>query len=117
MTLNEARELVNGPLWPSVRDRFLATGELAVFPKGDLRRLEYLPEETRRQIELWREAIGKVDEWRKIVDGAKVRELKEAYPGVYPDVFRYAAYFSGKGDFTMKLLKLKFPEAYQLCCS
>ena len=117
MTLDEARELLGSSLWPRVRDRFLATGEFSVYPKGDLRRLEYLDEETRRRIALWQEAIAHVDEWRKIVDGARVRALRENYPGVYPEVFRYAAYFKGGKDVTMKLLKLKFPEAYRLCCS
>ena len=72
----------------------------------------------------------------------QVRELKAEYPGIYPDVFRYTAYFvkwrdvlegmvcsaAEKGcrvsqvecpDFNMVLLllKLRFPEAYELCCS
>lgn len=117
MDLNEARELVNGPMWAKVRDDFLATGSFHVYPKGDLRRLEYLDDATRRQIDLWLEALTHVDAWRKVMDGATVRQLKADYPGVYPDVLRYAAYFTGKKDATMTLLKLKFPEAYELCCS
>lgn len=119
MTLEEARELLRGPLWPKVRDSFLAGGSFAVYPKGDLRRLEYLDEETRRQIALWTEGLQKADEWRGVIDGAQVRELKEAYPGVYPEVFRYVAYFrrfkAVDDDFTRLLLKLKFPEVYELC--
>lgn len=117
MTLEEARDFINGPLWPKVRDKFIASGEFQIYPQGDVRRLEYLDEDTRHKIELWKEAITKADEWRKIVDGARVRELRDAYPGIYPEVFRYTAYFAGKGDLTMKLLKLKFPEAYELCYS
>lgn len=117
MTLEEARELLGNRIWPRVRDRFLETGEFAVYPKGDLRRLDYLDAETRRRIALWQEAISKVDEWRTVVDGAKVRELREAYPGIYPEIFRYAAYFADGKDVMMKLLKFKFPEAYELCYS
>lgn len=117
MTIDEARKLVAGPIWPKVRDMFLATGALSVYPPGDIRRLEYLDDDVRRQVELWREALGRCDEWRTVVDGAKVRELQERYPGVYPEVFRYAAYFpKGEVD-VMKLLKIKFPEAYRLCNS
>jgi len=113
---------VRGPIWDMVRDKFLATGEFAVYPAGDLRRMEYLDPATRKMISLWIEAIGKADEWRKIVDGARVRELKERYPGIYPDVFRYMPYFAkykdspGSDAATRLLLKLKFPEAYSLCC-
>ena len=88
------------------------------------------------------EALAAAEDWRKVVDGTKVRELKAEYPGIYPDVFRYTAYFAkwreilelmsqtaaSKGcrvsevecpDFNMVLLllKLKFPEAYEICCS
>ena len=119
MTLEEARELLRSPLWPKVRDSFLAGGAFVVHPKGDLKRLDYLDAETRRQIALWTEGLQKADEWRRVIDGAKVRELKEAYPGVYPEVFRYVAYFTRfktvDEDFTRLLLKLKFPEVYELC--
>jgi len=124
MTLEEARDLLNDPVWPMVRDRFLTTGSIDVFPKNDVRRIEYLSEDVRRRIGLWRDALQHVAEWRSIVDGAKVRELKAAYPGVYPEVFRFAAYFPKSPEtpeeeaaFMFKLLKLKFPEAYALCCS
>lgn len=117
MDLNEARDLVNGPMWPKVRDAFLATGTFQVYPKGDLRRLEYLDDATRHQIELWKEALAHVAEWRSVVDGETVRKLKADYPGVYPEILRYAAYFTPGKDVMMTLLKLKFPEAYELCCS
>lgn len=119
MTLDEARELIQSPIWTKVRDSFLATGAFNVYPKGDLRRLEYLDEETRRRIALWTEGLRKAAEWKTVVDGARVRELKESYPGVYPEVFRYTAYFARfaevNDDFTKLLLKLKFPEVYELC--
>jgi len=124
MSIEEARELIRSRIWPSVRERFAETGSFDVYPRGDVRRIEYLDEATRRQIALWKEALQKADAWRTVVDGAKVRELKAAYPGVYPEVFRYTAYFprhpegaEAEAAFMLKLLKLKFPEAYELCCS
>jgi hypothetical protein len=73
---------------------------------------------------MWVEALKNAPDWKGIVEGDKVRELKSRYPGVYPEVFRYSAYFSkfktidpGNEDFMMLLLKLKFPEVYKLCFS
>lgn len=117
MTINEARELVASPIWPKVRDAFLATGEFAVYPKDDARRIEYLEPEVRAEIALWLKAIPQIDAWRKVVDGAEVRRIKAEYPGVYPEVLRYQPYFTGSKDATKVLLKLKFPEAYGLCYS
>ena len=117
MTLDEARELVTGPLWTKVRDRFLETGSFEIYPRGDLRRLEYLDAATRERVDLWLKAIPKIGEWRKVVEGGEVRRLREEYPGVYPEIMRYAAYFEGRADATKILLKIKFPEAYELCCS
>jgi len=133
MNLDEARELVNGPLWPSVREDFLATGVFRVHPAGDERRLGYLDASVRERIALWMKAIPQVPAWRKVIDGKTVRRLRSDYPGVYPDVLRYEAYFyeakgSGEGegrggspclkkDVLKTLLKIKFPEAYQLCYS
>lgn len=121
MTLQEARELVNGPLWPRVRDRFLASGAFELPPKGDLARLAFLDADARADIARWQEALARVDAWRKIVDGAQVRALKADYPGVYPEVFRYQVYFARwrdeirSGSFppaaTELLLRLRFPEA------
>ena len=51
------------------------------------------------------------------MDGPTVRRLKADHPGVYPDVLRYAAYFAGRKDVRRQLMKLKFPEAYELCYS
>jgi len=125
MTLDEARELVNGPLWERTRDDYLATGEFAVIPSGDPRRLKWLDEETRRRIDAWLEVLSRADELKLTVDGAKVRRLKEEFPGAYPEALRYSAYFTRFGGGALKddfeavklLMKLKFPEAYRLCCS
>lgn len=142
-TVTEARELVaNAKLWPKVRAYLAAGGGFEAFPAKDPSRLKLLDEATRTAVGRWIEAIAAADGWRRIVDGPKVRELKAEYPGVYPEVFRYTAYFgkwrgtlekmsraaAEKGcrvsevdcpDFEMVLLllKLKFPEAYELCCS
>ena len=117
MTLEEARELLKSPIWPKVRDSFLATGEFTVYPAGDPRRLEYLDEDVREEVERWKTVLEHADEWKLVLDGAKVRELRAAYPGAYPEALRYAAYFPGGKVDVIKLLKLKFPEAYRLCCS
>ena len=126
MDLNEARDLVNdAELWPLVRDAFLRDGEFRTYPRGDLRRLELLDAETRDRIDRWRQGLAHVSEWRNVLDRDGVRKLKADYPDVYPEVFRYAAYFarfSADGDMDSPealklLLKLKFPEAYGLCCS
>lgn len=119
MTLDEARKLVRSPIWPKVRDAFAAGAAFAVYPKGDLRRLEYVDADVRARIDIWVEGLRKAADWRHVVDGAKVRELRECYPGVYPEVFRYMAYFTRfktvDDAFMTTLLKLKFPEVYELC--
>ena len=124
MNLDEARELIgNRQLWPRVRNYLAAGGEMKDFSLPE-NRLLLLDKETVGQIHLWLEALSHAAEWKTIVDGAKVRELRAAYPGVYPDVFRYVPYF-GKFDLhdtsnkelVKHLLKLKFPEAYELCYS
>lgn len=142
-SVTQARELVGNPrLWPKVKEYLAGGGEFEPFPAKDPSRLKLLDGETRSAIGKWMEALAAAEGWRKIVDGAKVRELKAEYPGVYPDVFRYTAYFAkwrealdemsrvaadrGCGvsqvecpdfDMVLLLLKLKFPEAYELCCS
>ena len=152
-----------------------------MFPKDDWSRLALLDGGTLEALSKWIGAIVFVDRLRGVTAGAEVRALKSALPGVYPDVFAFAAYFerfkpdgaapqidgsladavilSGRrlmfsflavlpaqlrrrvelklprpqdeagGDaavaetaygvdarFLTKLLKLKFPEAYKLCC-
>ena len=117
MTMDEARELVNGPLWPKVRDAFLATGTFVVYAKGDKRRLEYLDNETREEIDAWLKAIPEAEKWRTVIDGKAVRQLKVEHPKVYPEILRYLPYFANAKDVTRTLLKIKFPEAYRLCYS
>ena len=142
-SVTQARELIgNAKLWLKVKAYLAAGGEFELFPAKDPSRLKLLDPDTRAAIGKWMEALAAAEGWRRIVDGAKVRELKAEYPGIYPEVFRYTAYFSKwcgvlegmarsaaeKGcrvsqvdcpDFNMVLLllKLRFPEAYELCCS
>lgn len=122
MELKEARELIaNRQLWPRVRDYLVAGGEMKDFSKPE-NRLELLDKETLEKVKLWLEALPHAAEWKTVVDGAKVKELKAAYPGIYPEVFRYLPYFSkfdlqdhSNMELMKFLLKLKFPEAYELC--
>ncbi len=151
------------------------------FPKDDGSRLILLDGSTLESLVKWLGALACADALRKVTDGATVRALKAALPGVYPEVFGFAAYFGkwkiengewriGKDDvaqisclgcrilfsvlsslpaqllrrlelklpknirtsdadtasevpvtafnfqFVSKLLKLRFPEAYALCC-
>ena len=124
MDLKEARELLNNRLlWPKVRAYLAAGGEMIDFSQPS-NRLVLLDEETLSKVRLWLDALANAEEWKRVVDGAKVRELKAKYPGIYPDVFRYLPYFSkfdlnDQSNFELVkfLLKLKFPEAYELCCS
>ena len=125
LTLEEARDLVsNATLWPKVRDYLAQGGQCVRFPAGAKARLKLVDAQTRAKIAMWVEALGRCEEWKSIVDGGKVRALKEAFPGVYPEVFRYSAYFAKfkkpdaeNEEFMMLLLKLKFPEVYALCSS
>lgn len=147
------------------------------FPKEDGSRLLLLDGATLEKVVQWLGALACADELRRVTDGATVRALRAALPGVYPDVFGYTAYFDFGADFPhaeaqsaqriseegckmffsvqsklsgplvrrmnlkfpkelcdlclsaplrearikysviLKLLKLKFPEAYSLCCS
>ena len=152
------------------------------FPKDDGSRLLLLDGATLESLAKWLGALACAEQLRRVTDGATVRALKAALPGVYPEVFGFAAYFgkwkmeSGEwkvngadaGDkvvaaghkilfsvlsslpaqllrrlelklpkntrtsdadpasevpvtgfnfqFVSKLLKLRFPEAYALCC-
>ena len=125
LTIDEARKMVaNDDLWPQVRDYLVRGGEFELFPAGVKSRLKLVDSETLLKIDMWVEALKNAPDWKGIVEGDKVRELKSRYPGVYPEVFRYSAYFSkfktidpGNEDFMMLLLKLKFPEVYKLCFS
>ena len=51
------------------------------------------PAETYQNIGLWLAALARADELRNVISGARVRELKAALPGVYPDVLKVAPYF------------------------
>ena len=125
LTIDEARKMVaNADLWPQVRDYLVRGGEFELFPAGVKSRLKLVDSETLLKIDMWVEALKNAPDWKGIVEGDKVRELKSRYPGVYPEVFRYSAYFSkfktidpGNEDFMKLLLKLKFPEVYKLCFS
>lgn len=125
LTIDEARKMVaNADLWPQVRDYLVRGGEFELFPAGVKSRLKLVDSETLLKIDMWAEALKNAPDWKGVVEGDKVRELKSRYPGVYPEVFRYSAYFSkfktidsGNEDFMMLLLKLKFPEVYKLCFS
>lgn len=142
------------------------------FPATDNSRFLLLDSATLEGIAKWIGALVCAASLRKIMDGAKVRALKAALPGIYPAVFSYTAYFRNmpsheasnadevlavgyqilfslvsslpealinrmvlklpstvdpkSNDSTVpqvpisiisKILKLKFPEAYALCCS
>ncbi len=152
------------------------------FPKDDGSRLLLLDGATLESLVKWLGALACAEQLRRVTDGSTVRSLKAALPGIYPEVFGFAAYFgkwkveSGEwkvngadaGDnvvavghrilfsvlsslpaqllrrlelklpkntrtldaslapevpvtsfnlqFVLKLLKLRFPEAYALCC-
>ncbi|MCQ2396224.1 MAG: hypothetical protein MJ106_00815 [Lentisphaeria bacterium] len=124
MELDEARELIgNSRLWPRIRNYLAAGGEMMDFSKS-VNRLVLLDRTTLENVKLWLDALAQAEDWKKIVDGGEVRKLKEQYPGIYPDVFRYLPYFSkfdlkdsSNPELTFLLLKIKFPEAYELCCS
>ncbi len=63
------------------------------FPKDDGSRLLLLDGVTLESLVKWLGALACSDALRKVTDGATVRALKAALPGVYPEVFGFAAYF------------------------
>ena len=65
------------------------------FPKGDWSRLLLQDGATLVEIAKWLGAIACAGDLRRVTDGATVRELKAALPGIYPDVFGYTMYFKG----------------------
>ena len=65
------------------------------FPKGDWSRLLLLDGATLEEIAKWLGAVVCAGDLRRVTDGATVRELKAALPGIYPDVFGYTMYFKG----------------------
>lgn len=64
------------------------------FPKEDWSRLLLLDGTTLESIAKWMGALVCAGALRRLTDGATVRALKAALPGIYPDVFAYTAYFS-----------------------
>jgi len=145
-----------------------------MLPKGDVARLLLQNGTTLESLAKWFGALAFADGLRRVTNGATVRELKAALPGIYPEVFGYTAYFAEltsplegempsaqgiveegvqmlfglfeglpdvilrrlelklpmsfdglrhspprrgiKMSAVVKLLKLKFPEAYSTCC-
>ena len=65
------------------------------FPKGDWSRLLLLDGATLEEIAKWLGAVVCAGDLRRVTDGATVRELKAALPGIYPEVFGYTMYFKG----------------------
>ena len=125
MDLKTARALVsNEQLWPRVRD-YLAEGKPMLDFSLPENRFLLLDAETQKQIRLWLSALSQASEWATVIDGARVRQLRAGYPGVYPEVFRYLPYFSkfdlsqadSQPEVVKCLLKLKFPKAFALCYS
>lgn len=64
-----------------------------MFPADDGSRLLLLPAETYKRLGLWLAALARAEELRSVISGARVRELKAALPGVYPEVLKVAPYF------------------------
>lgn len=63
------------------------------FQKDDGSRLLLLDGATLEKIAQWLGALACAEELRRVTDGATVRALKAALPGVYPEVFGYTEYF------------------------
>ena len=72
------------------------------FPRDDGSRLLLLDGATLESIAKWLGALACAEELRRVTDGATVRALKAALPGVYPGVFGYTEYFR-----KLKVEKLK----------
>ncbi len=147
----------------------VTTGFFHTFPKDDFSRIALLDGALLLDLVRWLGVLHNAPALRRVTDGARVRALKAALPGAYPEAFPYTAYFraedtgavapapeavladgmgillaalknapvavvdrlrkklprelshveEGKapapGEFA-RLLKLKFREAYSLCC-
>ena len=78
-----------------------------VFPKEDLSRLLLIDGATLESIVNWLGALACADSLRRVTDGATVRGLRSALPGVYPEVFGYTAYFRSK----VESLEVESPDA------
>lgn len=92
-------------LMPSPRVRRFVLSSLGivpcfhVFPKDDWSRLLLLDGKTLEALVKWLGALVCADDLRRVTAGAAVRELKAAFPGIYPEVFGFTAYFSGMKNF------------------
>ena len=76
-----------------VCERLGVTPLFHAFPAEDGSRLLLLAAESYQNIGLWLAALARADELRNVISGARVRELKAALPGVYPDVLKIVPYF------------------------
>lgn len=65
------------------------------FPADDGSRIALLDFEDIDGAARWLGALSAADALRRTTAGAQVRALKAAFPGVYPGVFAYTAYFRG----------------------
>ena len=63
------------------------------FPKEDGSRLLLLDGATLESVAKWLGALACSGVLRRVTNGATVRELKAALPGIYPEVFGYTMYF------------------------
>ena len=77
------------------------------FSKEDCSRLLLLDGATLESVVKWLGALACADSLRRVTDGATVRGLRSALPGVYPEVFGYTAYFKSK----VESLEVESPDA------
>lgn len=120
-TLSEGREggsvssLVSS-LSSSPRAKRFILGELHVepvfhsFPVDDASRLALLDGETLVGVAKWLGALACAEELRRVTDKATVHELKSSFPGVYPEVFSYVAYFPGLDQIVKKAKDATVPQ-------
>ena len=80
------------------------------FPKDDGSRLLLLDGATLESLAKWLGALACAEQLRRVTDGATVRSLKAALPGIYPEVFGFAAYF-GKWKVESEEWKVNGPDA------
>ena len=99
---NLCASATSAPLCENSRVKAWLLKELGVepcfhaFPKDDGSRLLLLDGATLLEVVKWLGAIACADDLRRVTDGATVRALKSALPGVYPEVFGYTAYFDSR---------------------
>ncbi len=65
------------------------------FPQDDGSRLALLDGAVAAEIAKWLGALSHAEALRRITSGADVRRLKNSFPGIYPEVFSFTAYFQG----------------------